>query len=247
VADAAGTAVIVDVCLNYSPLGSNDYFVINNAKQGAEALMPTITQYLDASNVRTPTKLIPFVCGALHDAANEPKRVAEAIDGDVTQRRQPLWVAPEISSDMEYLQALQTVSTYLFQRGLEKASVTEPPNSVPPESPAPDDVRKAADVIVRKSGRSSLVYVGVMGHSLSSAKAATLGVVRVAAGVASIAVGPTFTVGGATYGVMVIPGGPIDKRQMVATLFDLQQASSLSGFGIVGYKLTAAAHFSPSF
>ena len=76
-ADAAGTLVVVDVCLNHSPLTEGDYFVIANARQGASALEAGARQFLDAADLRTRTTLIPFVCGALHDAANAPKRVAD--------------------------------------------------------------------------------------------------------------------------------------------------------------------------
>lgn len=230
-ADAAGTVLIVDVCLNHSPMGTDDYFVISNARQGAEALMVTTAQYFAASDVRIRTKLIPFVCGAVHDAANTPKRVAMAIDADVSVRPQPLWISPEVSGDAEYVEALQTLSTHIFQRGLASsaaavASAAASASAAPSATEAPEPVRKAAAVVAQRSGRSSLIYVGVTGHSLSSGKAAALGVARFTVGLAiSVAVGPVFTAGGASYGVIFVPGGPVDKHQAVAALFDLQQAT----------------------
>jgi hypothetical protein len=229
-ADAAGTVLVVDVCLNHSPLGTDDYFVISNARQGAAALTASTAQYFDASDVRIRTKLVPFVCGAVHDADNAPKRVAEAIDAEVSVRPQPLWVAPEISADAEYVQALQTLATTIFQGSLAQstaaASASASANAGPSATEAPEAVRKAAAVVAQRSGRSSLIYVGVTGHSLSSGKATALGVARFAAALAlSVAAGPVFTAGGTSYGVIFVPGGPVDKHQTVAALFDLQQAT----------------------
>jgi hypothetical protein len=221
-ADAAGTLLIVDVCLNFSPLGSDDYFVISNARQGASALEAATLRFLDAADMRARTKLVPFVCGALHDAANTPKRVADDVDGPVAVRAQPLWIAPEVSGDAEYLAALQTLATHVFRRSIEAYD-----RDKAPQTKATDDderVRQASALVAQRSGRSSLLYVGVTGHSLSSGKAAASGVVRFVAGMAlSVAIGPAFTAGGTTYGVVFVPGGPVDKRQMAAGLFDLRQ------------------------
>lgn len=225
VADSGGTMLIVDVCLNHSPLGVDDYFVVSNARRGADALTLATTQFFAPSEVRIESKLVPFVCGALHDSGNAPKRVADAIDGDVSTRPQPLWVSPEIAADLEYVNALQVLSTFIFERALARINIAESaPGAEPGATPA--TVRDAAAVVARRSGRSSLLYVGATGHSLSSGKAAALGVARIAAGVAlSVAVGPVFTAGGTSYGVIFVPGGPVDKRQLVAALFDLRSSA----------------------
>lgn len=218
-ADSAGTMLLVDVCLNYSPLGTDDYFVIANARQGADALAAAARQFFDAGNdVRIRTQLVPFVCGALHDTGNAPKRVAPNVDGEVRVQPQPLWVAPDVAADPEYAAALTVLSSHLFQSSLVPAGTAA--------AAVPQAVRDAAAVVAGRSGRSSLIYVGVTGHSLSTGKAAAMGAARIATGVAlSLAVGPVFTSGGASYGVVFVPGGPVDKRQMVAALFDLRQAT----------------------
>lgn len=224
-ADSAGSILVVDVCLNYSPLGADDYFVIANARQGAEALEAATAQYFAASDVRIRSRLVPFVCGAVHGDANVPKRVAQVVDGEVQVRPQPLWVSPDVAADADYVNALQVLSTHVFQRGLAPASGASAAADTSPDA-APPAVRDAAARVAQRSGRSSLIYVGVTGHSLSSGKAATLGVARVAAGVAmSMAVGPVFTAGGSSFHMIFLPGGPVDKRQMVAALFDLRQAT----------------------
>lgn len=229
-ADAGGTLLVVDVCLNHSPLTEGDYFVIANARQGAKALELATQQFLDAADVRVRSSLIPFVCGALHDPANVPKRVADEIDGAVSERAQPLWVAPDLVADADYVNSLQILASHVFRRSLAAYDKDKPPApDARPDTPADDQLaRRAAATVARKSGRSTLLYVGVTGHSLSSGKAAAAGVARVVAGVAmSIAVGPVFTGGGVQVNAIFVPGGPVDKRQMAAGLFDLRQGQLL--------------------
>ena len=242
-ADAGGTLLVVDVCLNYSPLVTGDYFVIASARSGAAALELATQRFLDAADVRSRSALIPFVCGALHDPANAPKRVADEIDGAVSERAQPLWVAPALAADADYVNALQTLATHVFRRSVAAYDKDKPPapaldtntntntnavnvNVNVTAADAADDerARRAAAVVAQKSGRSSLLYVGVTGHSLSSGKATAAGVAGVVAGLAiSLGLGPVFTAGGAQYGVVFVPGGPVDKRQMAAGLVDLRQ------------------------
>jgi hypothetical protein len=228
VAQAAGSLLVVDVCLNHSPLGVDDYFVVSNSRQGADALLGATAQFFEATDVQIRTRLIPFVCGALHDSDNAPKRVADVIDGAVRVQPQPLWVAPEVAADAEYVHALQLLSSHVFQRSLADVAgkSSAPVGNVSEETSL--QLQGAAALVARRSGRSSLIYIGATGHSLSSGKAAALNVARVAAGIAlSVAVGPVFTAGGTSYGVVFVPGGPVDKRQVVAGLFDLQQAKLL--------------------
>ncbi len=220
-AGASGTLLVVDVCLNYSPVNVDDYFVLENARQGASALATTTARFFESTDIRVHDRLVPFVCGALHDSANAPKRVAERVDGDVSTRSQPLWVSNDVASDGEYVRALQVLATHAFESALN-------PSAQPGPTPtfSADVVRDAATKVAQKSGRSSLIYIGATGHSLSSGKATAVGVARVVAGIAiSVAIGPAFTAGGASYGVVFVPGGPVDKRQMVGALFDLQRGT----------------------
>ncbi len=220
-ADAAGMLIIVDVCVNYSPLDNDDYFVVSNARDGAHALQAATDRFLDTADVRVRSKLIPFACGALHGEASMPKRVADTIDGPVAVRPQPLWISPDVSGDAEYVAALQFLATHVFTSSL--AAYGKDPHA---KTANDDQVRQASALVAKKSGRSSLLYIGVTGNSLSSGKAFTFGAVRLVAGVAiSVAIGPIYTVGGTTYGVVFVPGGPVDRRQMAAGLFDLKQGA----------------------
>lgn len=223
--DAAGTLVVLDVCLNHSPLVVGDYFVVAEARRGASALETATRQFLDAADMRSRTTLAPFVCGALHDSANTPKRVADAIDATVSERAQPLWVAPELAVDVEYVNALQTLATQAFQRSVTAYDQSKPPPPETTDAAADDErTRRAAAVVVQRSGRASLLYVGVIGHSLSAGKATAAFVARAAAAMAmTVAIGPVFTTGSTSYYVVFLPGGPVDKWQMAAGLYDLKQ------------------------
>lgn len=243
-----GSLLIVDVCLNYSPIATGDYFVVGRARQGAAALEAAAAQFLEATDVRVKTKLIPFVCGALHDATSTPKRVADDIDADVSERPQPLWVDAELARDRDYVDALQTLATHVFRSSVSSAaaqasSTTAATAATPttattagaptttaatPDAIEPELLRRASALVAQRSGRSSLIYIGVTGHSLSTAKATAFGAARVVAGVAlSLAIGPVFTVSGGmtttSYYVVFVPGGPSDKRQMAAGLWDLRE------------------------
>lgn len=222
-ADAGGTLLLVDVCLNYSAMGTGDYFVIAEARKGAEALQAATRTFLEAVDMRARTELIPFVCGALHDPVNAPKRVADGIGHPIDMRPQPLWVAPNLAADTAYVDALQTLATGLFRHSVAANGKEKSSGSV---SPTDDGhARSAAALVAERSGRSSLLYLGVTGHSLSPGMATATGIARVMAGVAlSVAVGPVFTAGGTQYGVVFVPGGPADKRRMAAALYDLKQS-----------------------
>lgn len=227
VADAGGILVMVDVCVNYSPLAGGDYFVVSNARQGASAMESVVRQFLDAADLRRRTLLVPFVCGALHDQPEAPKRVADDVDAPVSERAQPLWVASELASDADYVRALQALATHVSRRSVAAYDKGKPPapGSSSQDSAADDErARDAATVVAHKSGHTSLLYVGVTGNSLSSQKAFAIGAARVVAGVAlSMAIGPVYTTGATQYHVVFVPGGAVDTRQMAAGLLDLKQ------------------------
>jgi hypothetical protein len=228
-ADAGGTLVIVDVCVNYSPLVTTDYFVVGNARQGAAAMEAVVRQFLDAADLRSRTVLIPFVCGALHGATNVPKRVADEVDGNVAERPQPLWLAPEVAADADYVNALQTLATHVFRRSIAAYDKDKPPPEGTDTAAEDERARQAAVLAAQRSGRSSLLYVGVTGHSNSSGKSAAAGLAIVIGSVATtLAIGPVFTAAGASYHVVFVPGGPVDKRQMAAGIYDLKQGRLVS-------------------
>jgi hypothetical protein len=226
--DGGSAALVLDVCLNYSSI-TGDYFVVDRAREGAQALETTIAGFMDAVGASAQPRLAPFVCGALHDRENVPKPVAESIDGELSHRPQPLWTSPALADDPAYAAALHTLATHIAEAGLRAAADEAPPKAPdaprPAPSASPEVVRRAADLVSQRTGRTHLLYLGVTGHSLSPAKAGAIGVLQVLASVAfTVAVGPVFTAGPYSYYAVFVPGGPVDKRQMIGGLFDLKRA-----------------------
>lgn len=222
--DAAGTLLVTDVCIGFSPLASADYFVVEPSRRGAEALQAAAAEFLAAADLRVRERRIPFVCGARHDRENQPKGVARDVDAEQRQARQPLWVAPEIEADGALVEALGVVATHAFETAV--LAALQPPEPVPPTFDA-TTVRTAAALVAARTGRSSLFYLGVTGTSISTEKAFVSFAGRLAASVAlSLAIGPIASVNTATtsyqWHVIYVPGGPVDRRQMVGAMVDLR-------------------------
>jgi hypothetical protein len=222
----SGALLMVDVCLNQDLLGDDDYFVVREARVGAQALIDAGSRYLSASGVSVGAKLIPFVCGALHDSDNQPKRAAESVGGATTKTTQPFGVTDELARDPEYLGALQKLATHVFQ-----SAITAKRDAVANNSASsaillsPAEARSAATVVAGRTHHSSLIYIGVTGNSLSTGKATASGVARFTIGLAiSLAVGP-IAVGDTSQALIFVPGGPADTRQMVAGLVDLRSGT----------------------
>lgn len=242
ISKAAGNLMIVDVCLRKDDYGDNDYFAIEESREGATALMNATIQYLEAGGIKIDSKFVPFVCGALHDPNNKPKFVAEAVGDEPSWVSQPFSVASELEHDPEYLAALQNISTFVFQSALFESTKLDADKIDSPyislkratldadkiESPyiSLEEARAAAALVKARSRRSNLFYIGVTGRSLSTGNAAASQMARFVTGVAiSTAIGPIFTVGDTSYGAVFVPGGPTDAHQAVAGLVDLDSGT----------------------
>lgn len=215
--------LVVDLCVNFSPLAGSDYFVVDPARQSADAMVAGVRQYLALHGVKVGTAVTPFICGALHDEGNAPKKVATAIDGEIADRPQPLWWAPPVAADPAYGAALLDLATHSYQGALartEGVSTASPPKLFIDEGRA----RRAMQVIRERSGHATLIYVGVTGSSLSAEKATAFNTLRFVGALAlSVAVGPIAV--GAGYGIQpVFVAGPVrDNTQMAAALVDLRE------------------------
>lgn len=222
-AEDRSVLLVVDVCVNFSPLAGSDYFVVEPAQQGADAMVKAVHEYLAVHGVKVGTALTPFICGALHDAQNQPKRVATSIDKDVTARPQPLWVAPPVAADDAYRTALHELATWSYQGALARATEGQSGNP-PPRWVDESRAQQAMRVVRERSGHSSLIYVGVTGNSHSAEKASAVNVLRFVSGVAlSMAIGPIY-VGQSGMNVVFVPGGLSDSMQMAAALVDLRDS-----------------------
>jgi len=225
-----GTVLIVDVCIQRDALGdADDYFVIEESKAAAQALLDTSVKYLAANGVQARTTLIPFVCGVLYDTTASQKKVADHINGTVSELQQPFDIESGLKNDTEYLSALSKVSTYAVQK--EVASVPEQVagtagknhNESGDQSPqvivSPEEFKAAAAVIAARTHASSELYLNVAGTSISTGKALgqSVGGFFVAMGTAIATAGL-----GTGYYAMFMPGRSIDGRFMGAAAVDLE-------------------------
>ncbi|MCK5504855.1 MAG: hypothetical protein KAJ10_06815 [Thermodesulfovibrionia bacterium] len=233
--DEAGTLLVVDVCLKIDTVGDDDYFVIKNAKEGAQAFVNVASQYMLASGLTVVDELF-FVCGALHDNINTPKRIAKTVNGDVELIKQPFAIDNSLMQDAEYISALQDMATFAYQSAIlksisikesngsskklyssEKTEVTDSqdPSSTSKLFISPERVKAAFSVVAERSHRSSLVYIGITGNSRSSGK-------KLALGSASFLIGMST---GLATGVSVVPFFPADANIMTAGLINLQSGT----------------------
>lgn len=217
--------LVVDVCVAYTQLVGSDYFVVEPSRQNAESLVADVKQFLTVQGVKVDATLVPFVCGALHDAANVPKKVATAVDGDIADQAQPFWLAPPLVNDATYRAALLDLATYWYQGALAQST---PAGQAPAAAPRFIDdgrAREAMRVVRERSGHDNLIYIGVTGSSLSTGGTAVVNTLRFVAGVAiSVAIGPIYVGSGSAIGVVYVPGIHRDAFQMAAALVDLRSA-----------------------
>ena len=220
-----GALLIVDVCLNESPLVAQDYFVVSNSRETALAVSSVAENYLAAAGLTNILTMVPFVCGAAHDVGGAPKRVANSIDGEVGFQRQPFGVSDEMLRDPDYLSALTILSTHIAQGAL-AASTPDQPKDPRGSFVSHQQATAAAQLIRERSNRPTVIYVSIAGTSFSAEKAIALGATRGAIGaVVSVAIGPIFKAAGTGYYVVFVPSGISDSSQSIGALFDLQSAT----------------------
>lgn len=227
VSSARRVLLLTDVCLSRRPLAGDDYFLVEDSRRSAMDLQRGLDSFLERADVRIAVRAIPFVCGALHEPDNKPKLRASTIDAPTESARQPLWVEPQIQADALYAQALQVLTTHLFETSLAQFSETKR-NAGIDAGTSGMSIAGAASIVAARTGTDSLIYVGVTGTSLSPARVAATRTVQVLAGVAiSLAVGPIALSQGTQVGLVFVPGAPIDMRQMVGSTVDLRSGQIL--------------------
>lgn len=221
----SGVLLLVDVCIQRDALGdADDYFVITEAKSGAQMLLDALHKYVQDSGIPIRAELIPFVCGARHDTHNSSIRVADSVNGPVRDAQQPLGVSEVIRDDPQYVNALSIMSTYAFERAAvsgaaAKVSYGNPPSGNAAMNVGPNEFRTAADVIKSRTQASSVLFLGVLGISRTTGKATVqaIGGFILGMGVAVATAGL-----GTGYYLLFIPGHQIDGRVMEGALIDLE-------------------------
>ena len=220
-----GVLLMVDACVQRDALGdTDDYFVITEAKSGAQAVLSALRKYVQDSGIPVRAEIIPFVCGARHSTDNFPIRVADSVGSPVRSDQQPLGVSAMIKNDPQYVNALSVVSTFAFERAAitrvaPKASDEDSPSRNAPTRVGMDDFRTAAKVLKGRTQASSVLFVGVLGISRSAGKTAvqSIGSFIVAMGSAIMTVGL-----GTDYYLIYTPGHQIDGMVIKGALIDLE-------------------------
>ncbi len=220
-----GVFLMADVCIQKDAVGdSDDYFMISESKLGAEAALRELSSYLANSGIKIRSSLVPFVCGARQNTPNGLLRAANKENDPIQDLPQPLAVAATLQDDPEYVRALTVISTY----AIERAATDRPPNKnneaiEPPQNatrPQIDDneFKSAASLLKKRTQASSVLYLGILGTSRTTGKAALQST-------GSFLVGMTVglaTAGlGTGYALAFTPGHQIDGRVMEGAMLDL--------------------------
>ena len=177
--------------------------------------------YVEDSNIPVRAE-IPTVCAAKHGEA-DTIRVADNFNAVARNGTQPLYTGANTKKDKEYVNALSVISTYAFERAaIKDDSTPASKGSKPAENISTIEFLDAADVIRERTHASSVLYLGVLGTSMTSAK--------VAAGyIGSVLVGTTtgvLTAGlGTGYYLLFTSGYQVSGRFMEGALIDLESGS----------------------
>ena len=219
--DKAGVLLMVDVCIKRDTVGDDDFFVIENSQLGAATVVKAVTDYFSEIGLTPREKIVPFICGALHDSENLPKKVADRLDGRVEEKIQPFAVDPALEQDSQYVAALQHIATHANQSALSG-------NNAELNAQLLADMEKtktSAAVVAMHSDCSSLIYLGIFGNSLTKGKAFAQGVGQFAVAFTTGMVTAMSTGG---YGLLIFPHAEKDGYQMTAALMDIGSGSILA-------------------
>ncbi len=210
--------LVTDVCIQIDCIGdSEDYFVIEDSRYGAESCLPALQTYLKDSGIQV-CDTIPIVCGASH---GESRIILAGLntDSEISESPQPIYVDPSIVSDQKYIDALSQVSTFAFEHPAAKSQ--ESSESLSPAYKSlvsENEFSAAAEIIKNRTGASSVLFLGVVGKSESGGKAFAKGVGSFLVGMGTALA----TAGlGTGYYVGVMPLQIDDGRIFVGSLIDL--------------------------
>ena len=221
-----GVAIIVDVCNLIDVVGDDDYFVINESKAVADALLRETTAYLQQHGVQVLTGMVPFVCGVYDTPGNAPRKCSEKEGGTVFEAAQPYGIADGIVGDTEYVKALTTLSTYMRERKAINSTKTDDgkkKSETEFQEPAgainEDRLTAASAIIKSRTGAASILYIGLRGTKISAGKKFGQGLAAFTVGVAT----GIATAGlGTGYAVSIIPGHNVDWKYSNAGLVNLE-------------------------
>lgn len=182
-------ALLVDVCDQIDVVGKGDYCIISESKEVASSLTEKIKSYLKLNGISIEREMIPFVCGAFESPENLPVKVAEKKGDTVEETSKPFSISDEIKKDVVYLNALTTLSTYVFERSMIKylkdSSKKNDEFQTPELIVQEDQFREAVEVIKSRIEASKLLYVGIKGSKDSGGKKFGKGLMSFTVGMAT--------------------------------------------------------------
>jgi hypothetical protein len=234
-----GVLLVADVCIQQDALGdAHDYFVITEAKAGAQALLDATREYLVNNGIQVSAELIPFVCGAIHDSNNMQFRVATHVNGDVSVGQQPFGVFDEIKDDPDYVNALSTASTYTFQYAMmpsagSNADSNKSSSQPPTQLVSSKEFKTAIAQIALRTHASSLLFLSVAGTGTSSGKKT----MRVVGNSIIVGILPALVDAGPRTGYHAMPilGHPDGMLWMAGVLVDLKTGALIWSNGVSAY------------
>lgn len=216
-----GVVLLVDVCNQIDVVGDNDYFVINESKEVIQALVKETRTYLEQNGVQVLAEVTPFVCGAFDTPENTPMKVADKQGDTIMESQKPYGVADELINDPEYLNALTTISTYVFEREMIKIIRHYSKKDTQSLSliVTDDQLKTASEIIKAKTNASSILYVGLKGTKISGGKKFGQGLFSFTVGMAT---GIATAGMGTGYWVSYMPGRNKDWKYSGAGLINLE-------------------------
>ncbi len=219
-----GVLLLVDASVQINELVGEDYFVINEAKSGGQAAITSLHKYIEDSSIPIRGEVVS-VCALRLNTNNSSISVAEIVGGEKRMAQQPLWVSESITNDHQYISALGAVSTYVFEHAAISSNNPKAGDNASSANNAPpitmDDFRKATEIIKEKTHASSVLFLGVLGKSRSSAKVAVQNLAGFTVGMGTAIA--TAGLGKDVYG-WVIPGHELDGILMKGALIDLESS-----------------------
>ena len=225
-AQRGGALLMVDACIKRDELGeSGDYFVIAESESGAQVALEALRKYVKNSGIPIRAELIPFVCGARHNTTDLSIRAADRLGGTERDDSQPLAVSETISSDLQYVNALGVVSTFISENGVASSRSTpsdsdeDSQNDVAPNSVSVEDFQVAASIVKAKTQASSILYLGVRGVSRSAGLATVQAIGSIVVGTLTALV---TAVPASDYYYGFLPEFQIDGMLMKGALINLE-------------------------
>lgn len=215
---SGGPVVVVDACVFQDAIGeADDYFMVTEAKLGAEKIVEVARDYLVEKGIPVKAMLVPYSCGVIGPKGNETQLVRLDLASPAQMVKRPFAPSLEVAGNEPLIEALNVLATSGYERAISEgiAGISRGRGQqLPPMKIHTSDEIKAAAAQVRLAfNADSLIYFSVHGYSQSGGKAFAMGTGRVLVGVLT----------GLATGIAFFPGGTTDGTLFTVAAFDLKE------------------------